>query len=328
MFPPTKRKRMDDSVKNQMRSEGVKRSHSLWFEDGSVILEAQKTQFRVHRSILCNYSKVFQDMFTVPQPESSAMVDGVPLIHVIDDAVDWENVLGIIYFGLKMHEDHSIGVLISMMRLGHKYQFDDIKTAAVQRLLKEFPTNFVEWTNDAASDPHRTIMQNDAYFSRGHEIDLINIASEIQFQQILPVLYYILLRDRPLTEIFDGTMRKDRTVAMLAPETQRILILGRDRILRGTIAHTLAWFEGDITDDCATCQGKRVGNALNVAMGMLTYDVSVALQDTASEIVAGLCNECKEEAETEMALGRQQLWAELPSYFDLPSWDVLAKFNN
>lgn len=98
-----KRKRSDPTelTKKVFGIENIKRSQNLWFHDGSIILQAQKTQFRVHRSVLCNYSKVFQDMFTVPQQEVSAVVDGAPLIHVIDKAIDWENVLGVIYFGLK-----------------------------------------------------------------------------------------------------------------------------------------------------------------------------------------------------------------------------------
>ncbi|KAL6297854.1 hypothetical protein BKA93DRAFT_745237 [Sparassis latifolia] len=44
------------------------RIENLWYDDGSVILVAGTSAFRVHCGILSQYSSVFRDLFMVPQP--------------------------------------------------------------------------------------------------------------------------------------------------------------------------------------------------------------------------------------------------------------------
>lgn len=75
-----------------------KRVDSLWFDDGSVILQAETTQFRVHRSVLSANSDIFRDMFSVPQPtEEVEVIDGCPVVHLPDYADDWTFVLQGLY---------------------------------------------------------------------------------------------------------------------------------------------------------------------------------------------------------------------------------------
>lgn len=72
----------------------------FWFEDGSIVLVAENTTFRVHKSLLAHHSEFFADLFTVPQPLNSDLIDGlhfVPLSDSLDDVVD---VLKVIYHPL------------------------------------------------------------------------------------------------------------------------------------------------------------------------------------------------------------------------------------
>ena len=92
--PPAKRKREDPE------NEAATRSAKFWFDDGSVVLQVENTQFRVHRSILASHSTVFEDLFQVPQPESdkSDWVDGCPIVSMSGDTTkDWEHILSFIY---------------------------------------------------------------------------------------------------------------------------------------------------------------------------------------------------------------------------------------
>jgi hypothetical protein len=67
------------------------RDEDFYFEDGSLILSAKNADgdlvyFRVHRSVLAKQSSVFKDMFSVPSPSEVDMYDGLPLVHVHDEA--------------------------------------------------------------------------------------------------------------------------------------------------------------------------------------------------------------------------------------------------
>jgi hypothetical protein len=75
-----------------------KRADNLWFDDGSVVLQVEMTQFRVHRSVLSTNSDIFRDMFSVPQPaEEGEVIDGCPVVHLPDSADDWTFVLQGLY---------------------------------------------------------------------------------------------------------------------------------------------------------------------------------------------------------------------------------------
>lgn len=59
----------------------------IWFDDGNVILLAESTIFRVHRSILSSQSPVFKTMLADPTQASHNLHDCpvFPLIHTAQD---------------------------------------------------------------------------------------------------------------------------------------------------------------------------------------------------------------------------------------------------
>jgi hypothetical protein len=86
--PPAKRQRTDASL---TRSK-------IWYKDGSIVLQAEKTQFRVHWSVLSENSDFFAGLEGLPQPNDRPTVDGCPLVELSDDAVvDVEYLLKALY---------------------------------------------------------------------------------------------------------------------------------------------------------------------------------------------------------------------------------------
>ena len=92
----TKRKR---TLSESSHTGEPVRSPDYWFEDGNIVLQAENTQFRIHKGILARHSSVFKDMVGIPQPSTSEedLVEGCPLVRLSDAAKDWTNVLSIIY---------------------------------------------------------------------------------------------------------------------------------------------------------------------------------------------------------------------------------------
>ena len=79
-----------------------KRDEDLYFSDGSVILSAKDADqnllyFRVHKSVLAKNSLVFEDMLTMPTPADQDLYDGLPLVHLHDDANHLKEFLGMLY---------------------------------------------------------------------------------------------------------------------------------------------------------------------------------------------------------------------------------------
>lgn len=92
-----------DSPPNLKRLRQDKtRDEDLYFEDGSVVLSADDSDgntiyFRVHMSVLRKNSPVFRDMFSIPSPVAIDQYDGVPLVHVHDDAKEMKEFLQVLY---------------------------------------------------------------------------------------------------------------------------------------------------------------------------------------------------------------------------------------
>ena len=100
--PPVGQKEDNDETNFQVK-ETVKvvRSSKFWFEDGNVVLQAEYTQFRIHRSVLSMHCPIFRDMFACSLPENGPMVDGCPLIHLSETLEDVKNLVKILYKSIK-----------------------------------------------------------------------------------------------------------------------------------------------------------------------------------------------------------------------------------
>lgn len=101
---------VEPSFETQTVADGVdaplgslKHDPDLWFEDGSIIVIAENTGFRVHKLLLSHLSPVFRDVFTVPQPvavdSGLSIVENVPVIRVSDSVYDIKCLLRAIYDG-------------------------------------------------------------------------------------------------------------------------------------------------------------------------------------------------------------------------------------
>jgi hypothetical protein len=89
MSPPAKRQRTEDAP--------ITRS-DIWFTDGSVVLQAQNTQFRVHWGVLTQNSSFFRDMQALPQGNvEQPTVEGCPLVELHDDVEDVKHLLTTLY---------------------------------------------------------------------------------------------------------------------------------------------------------------------------------------------------------------------------------------
>ena len=82
-------------------TEQVLRRHpDLYLADGSVIVRAEDTLFRVHISMLARHSIFFRDVFGMPKGgEGTDQLDGCPVLFLQDRAEDVANLLSALYDG-------------------------------------------------------------------------------------------------------------------------------------------------------------------------------------------------------------------------------------
>lgn len=78
----------------------------FWMYDGSIVLRAENTLYRVHQTVLAAHSDIFDGLFTVPQPQvsppldahSPPFVDGCHVVTLYGDRErDVEDLLHAVY---------------------------------------------------------------------------------------------------------------------------------------------------------------------------------------------------------------------------------------
>jgi hypothetical protein len=156
---------------------GLTKHADLWFCDGSVILEAESTLFRVHKSQLSRRSIVFSDMFALAQPTTHATFadetyEGCPVVKLYDSAEDVANLLLALYDGpfvpclLFFHipvsvcintstnctcrkfgnnDPHDFAIVAGILRLSTKYVIDSLRSKAIAHLNIAWPTTLKGW---------------------------------------------------------------------------------------------------------------------------------------------------------------------------------------
>lgn len=85
---------MDVNFVNNPESRCV---DELWYSDGSLVIQAEQSVFRVYGAVLAAQSTFFRDMLLVPQPAEEPRIDGCPLVHIHDSAVDVKHFLKAIF---------------------------------------------------------------------------------------------------------------------------------------------------------------------------------------------------------------------------------------
>ncbi|CAA7266032.1 unnamed protein product [Cyclocybe aegerita] len=312
----------------------------IWMDDGSIVLQAEFTQFRVHRTMLTRHSNIFKDMFSVSQPSSDLTVEGCPVVHLSDSAQDMKYVLSALYDQTYISRVAiPFPAVAAMLRLGNKYEFIQLREDALFRLRSEFPSTLKEW-QVLPSDYTHMVTQGGILY------DIINLALEEGLFSILPAAYYLCIQDivspantllklsSPLragqNEIFSGQKRNDGTLATLPPSVQKACILGREEILVQQAQATLGWLDVDseVSDNCN--QQHSCATTCTQLVSILWKPVPEpcrSLEKWSQLDPRGLCSACREEAKRIHEAGRQHMWEKMPQIFGFLPWDELRKLD-
>ncbi|KAJ7465585.1 hypothetical protein FB451DRAFT_1487113 [Mycena latifolia] len=297
----------------------------IWYSDGSAVLQAEATQFRVHASLLSAASTVFKDMFDVAQsPENSqSQVDGCPLIQLYDDkAHDVEFLLDALYDrNFYRNPQKGFDQVAAMWRLGKKYGFDELRDDARGRLEHFFPANLADFqARFYASFPQRSQIS----VSCGMVFDAINLARSTGLLSILPAALYLACTRSPHRptiqhDILFGIPGADGANIQLSDSDKCLCILACSALLQRQWDGPYAWTHGALCSNLPPCALAR--QSAIVSLGLPVQRL-VALDPSMSgaEALARLCFPCQLFKTSDFKASQQEIWNDLPSIFGIPSW--------
>ncbi|KAF7297735.1 BTB domain-containing protein [Mycena kentingensis (nom. inval.)] len=322
---PTKRARDEADSYPQ-----ITRSAEYWFEDGSIVLQVESTQFRVAKTLLARHSSVFRDMLSLP-PADEILLEGCPVVVMVGDKCDdWNHLLSAMYpttyFGAK---NPTMEQLSSVVRLGKKYDIPSFRQSCLERLKNEYPTTRERFLGTRAA--WTQILVEEGASSSPIHVTAINLSRELGLYSTLPAAFLLLANKivNDSNEIAHGAL------SLLDLADQLSCFKGLKKLTQFYTETPHKWLEEDIYIPCAACIDNHD-----------TYDCEAALRDRIislatkpEELVASfvddwdeewekeLCDHCSKVAREVYENAQESYWEALPSYFGLPPWEELLRMD-
>ncbi|KAK7690513.1 hypothetical protein QCA50_005611 [Cerrena zonata] len=217
-----------------------RRPNSIWYNDGSVILVAQGTGFKVHQSVLSQHSTVFLDLIETASLRWSSL--GTLVVMVSDYVDDLSIFLKVLYnpgndsYFKMPNTPAPIEWVSALIKLGKKYQVKFIFDEAVSRLKSVHPRTYAEYKL------MRGAMSNHIsdYPNGEMAITIINLARAHNLPNLLPFAFYLCCQ-LPLETIMHGVKRNDGTAEKLSSDDIMRCLKGREQLtlMNASLVQTL-----------------------------------------------------------------------------------------
>ncbi|KAJ6567033.1 hypothetical protein B0H19DRAFT_1025607 [Mycena capillaripes] len=321
-----------------------RRVQELWFEDGNLVIEAGKSQYRVYRGVLSTRSPVFQDMLAFPQPPHSELVDDFPIVRLPDSEGEVTPFLKALFdplFFRSFPAPTEFDVIVGCLRLSHKYGVEYLRRRALVHLSSGYRTKLDEFDictyygddlmpSFPATEIRSWPMWPDKF---PYIIAAIQLAREVGIPWILPVAFYDLCvaygsgfgRD-----IFHGVVRNGLP-ASLDAQDQQLFAKGHIVQNASTATDILRFLSHPVDiDGCpssAHCLKERMLAISRSRMIVRKYS-SMPLHIWGAdewELLKNLCPVCISSLTKAHQDSRQAFWDKLPEIYGLPPWEELER---
>ncbi|KAF7325486.1 BTB domain-containing protein [Mycena kentingensis (nom. inval.)] len=310
----------------------------LWFEDGSVVLQAENAQYCVYRGILARRSPIFADMFAVGVPNTADAVDGCPLVVLSDTETDMTHFLKALFdteFFRPFPELTTFPVLSGCLRLAHKYEVADLRDRALIHLSSRFRTELAAHADmryrPAARLRKKLQLEHIATWPAlisEFLVDALHLARLADALWLVPsILYHISVQ-----------VAAGETIHLSLPAADQELIVkaspSLERATRGLVNDFSDRAEPEDCDSPDNCYLARNEFILdnNFAVTDLfkeknPFNALEFLESAMEDLRENEehCAACARDIKANMRAGMQELWDAFPEMFGLPGWSVLSE---
>jgi hypothetical protein len=94
-----------------------------------VLLSSDGVPFHIHKSILAISSPFFHDMFSLPQPPDSEVVDKLPVVHLFEDAELLHDLITLLYPIPSEIPDSDYDKALALLAVSHKYDMAAVQSS-------------------------------------------------------------------------------------------------------------------------------------------------------------------------------------------------------
>nr|GAT44531.1 predicted protein [Mycena chlorophos] len=314
-----------------MASENnLERAEGLYFQDGSLIIQAENTLFRVYGQHLASHSTFFRDMLAIPTADAAESMDGCPFVRAHDSASDMNTFLKAMMYPSFFEPPPAttdFTTVAALLRLSHKYDVEWLLKRALSHMNLAHPTTLDGWYKSRDQIQH---------ISRGCSaeqcISTIVLARSLSLLWLLPMAFYRLGRTISSKPVLESTQ--------LSPGDKQRWIDGTrelDRTYRTTVLRFLSYpvhLQGCKNRDSSICAKLRAAYAVQATNIRLaeaempkTMPLDIWTQTNWQTVEASgrgqICSSCIASMKQAQRLADEECWNKLPHIFGIGDWATL-----
>ncbi|KAH8089863.1 hypothetical protein BXZ70DRAFT_1067466 [Cristinia sonorae] len=298
-------------------------SAEVWYNDGTIILVAGDTGFRVYAGILSEQSPVFSELLSeIPgHTPQNATFDGSPLLWLPDHPKEMQYLLKAIHCTrFVVDPELDFNVLCGILHLSTLYRIPHLRLRAILALQHYFPPTLDEWLN--AKTSRQKLSASDIFH-------LANVARTTDASALL-VSVLTWCAGQPLDHILEGVTAGPRTEGPHVTHFDQINLLAvlRARPQLHRLAYSTTLQDVFISISCVKTRCLLMKRILGSKLiegretdGFLNPLWSYRPLSTLHPQV--LCEMCRRELTQSVETGSRCVWEKLPGIFGLECWNGL-----
>ncbi|KAG6884922.1 hypothetical protein C0993_007241 [Termitomyces sp. T159_Od127] len=322
-----------------LNDKQVQQNQEFWFSDGSIVLVIEDVAFCVHKSILGKHSKVFSDLFMVPQPQNGVeKIGDIPVVHLADDLGDFTDVLRALYEPLsvqfsqtfqselltildvssyfdKLSHDADLPAIMQfvsgILRISTKYDIVVLRDKCISILRRIFPSSLSDCD---------ILLSSKYSYNASSIVRAIPLAREANIPEILPWAFYVS------TSIPNDTLLND---TVLSWQDKALCLVGKEKLweLQKSLTHRFL-FESTRNPACQLLCQVRHPQLMSWHRMEELRAMAHPLEPFCDWNSFKVCPRCMEYAKLQHKNGREKVWEDLPSIFHLGKWNDLVAEQN
>ncbi|KAF7292592.1 BTB domain-containing protein [Mycena indigotica] len=292
----------------------------LWFTDGTLVIKAGDSLFRVYGGLLAKASPVFESMLEFPQPEGDELVEGCPVVELQDTAEETRCFLKALLdyrFFLPPPQRTHWRTLCGVLRLSKKYDVEELSMRALEHLATAFVMELDEYPGNPTFDIDCMGLTA-----------LITLGRQLSIHWFLPTAYYQLCSIAQVADIVSGVQQG--TECLELPMSDKV-ICAREyvnmRLSAGSQISDFLWEPAKIPGcrQPSRCGESRTCLRRQVESWRLKGTFPLTLWECTDWIRLAVCDTCLAALKLTHADALRDFWRGLPERFELESWGALNK---
>ncbi|TFY68945.1 hypothetical protein EVG20_g3346 [Dentipellis fragilis] len=302
------------------------RHEHLWFGDGTIVLRADDTRYRVHADILETCSSEFKRMLETETKDEGSLVVGVPLLVLDDEPIYVECMLNFFY-KISEVEEYETGAspsylyLKAWLHMGQKYAIKTLWMAAVDHIVRVYPPGLsdfemrYEYTCTEEGEEYG-LDALDAYL-------VADLALSYDLHSVLPIALFCIC-DEPPDELFKvRTIVKDSVLGQemydkTEAEIMKRCYIGRGRLRALQHMELMTTLYAPVSDACTQKEKcKEITKSLYEETQEKNWfsDADRGHMWMRNSISASVCPNCRDFYEQQDKESRAKHWSKLGTMF-------------